>query len=138
MYSATNKTPQKVSTAVLTVLAIWIMSILLSFPLFFAMNLEVKELPEVVKRLIQLDDFTYCTEKWGEYEKGRLVYSCFILVMQVCSYYLTHSPVLLQVSIQYHEQSEVLVQYLPVGSKSDLHTPYSGHPDAIHFSPFLQ
>ena len=84
VYSANNRTPQKASTAFMTVLAIWTLSILLSFPLFFGTNLEVIQMPESVVRMIHDDSIAYCTEKWGEYEKGRLVYSCFILVMQVC------------------------------------------------------
>ena len=84
VYSANNRTPQKASTAFMTVLAIWTLSILLSFPLFFGTNLEVIQMPESVVRMIHDDSIAYCAEKWGEYEKGRLVYSCFILVMQVC------------------------------------------------------
>ena len=83
VYSATNRTPQKAYGAILTVLAIWAISILVSFPLFFAMNLEVIPMPPLVVREINDDSIAYCVEKWGEYEKGRLVYSCFILVMQV-------------------------------------------------------
>ena len=92
MYSANNRTPQKASTAFMTVLAIWTLSILLSFPLFFGTNLEVIQMPESVVRMIHDDSIAYCAEKWGEYEKGRLVYSCFILVMQVCQNWESRYP----------------------------------------------
>ena len=83
VYSANNRAPQKASGAILTVVGIWTISVLLSFPLFFAMNLEVIPMPPQVVKIIQEDSIAYCAEKWGEYEKGRLVYSCFILLMQV-------------------------------------------------------
>ena len=87
VYSANNRTPQKASTAFMTVLAIWTLSIMLSFPLFLGTNLNVIPMPDAVMKVIQDDSIAYCVEKWGEYEKGRLVYTCFILVMQVCHHH---------------------------------------------------
>ena len=82
MYSATNRTPQKLSTAIISLVAVWTMSILLSFPLFFAMNLKVIPMPDPVVKIIGDSSIAYCAEEWGEYEKGRLVFSCFSLVVQ--------------------------------------------------------
>ena len=83
VYSATNRTPQKLSGAILTLVIVWTLSILISFPLLFAMNLKVIPMPPPVVTLIGEDAIAYCAEEWGDYEKGRLVCSCFSLLVQV-------------------------------------------------------
>ena len=67
---------------------IWFLSVALSFPLYFAMNLEIIKMPEVVVKTIGEDSIAYCAEKWGQYEKGRLVVSLFSMLVQVCFFKL--------------------------------------------------
>ena len=83
VYSATNRTPQKLSTAIASLVIIWSISIALSFPLFFAMNLRIVPMPEKVADIIGDSSIAYCAEEWGEYERGRLVFSCFSFLAQV-------------------------------------------------------
>ena len=40
-------------------------------------------MPEVVVKTIGEDSIAYCAEKWGQYEKGRLVVSLFSMLVQV-------------------------------------------------------
>ena len=74
----------------MSLLIIWTSSVVLSFPLFFAMNLKVIPMPPPVAKIIQDNAIAYCAEEWGEYEKGRLVYSCFSLLLQVIE--MNNSP----------------------------------------------
>ena len=83
MYSATNRTPPKMSTAILTLIAIWGLSALLSFPLIFAMDMKVVAIPHILMKMVGDSAIAYCAEEWGEYKRGRLVYSIFSLVVQV-------------------------------------------------------
>ena len=85
VYSATNRTPPKMSTAILTLIAIWGLSILLSFPLIFALDMKVVPIPHILMSMVGDSSIAYCAEEWGEYKKGRLVYSIFSLVVQVRS-----------------------------------------------------
>ena len=41
-------------------------------------------MPAPVAKIINDDSIAYCAEEWGKYEKGRLIYSCFSLLVQVC------------------------------------------------------
>ena len=52
------------------------------------MNLEIIKMPEVVVKTIGEDSIAYCAEKWGQYEKGRLVVSLFSMLVQVCFFKL--------------------------------------------------
>jgi hypothetical protein len=45
-------------------------------------------MPPPVVKIIGDQSIAYCAEEWGEYEKGRLVYSCFSLVVQVRSNFI--------------------------------------------------
>ena len=83
VYSATNRTPQRLSGAIAWLVIVWTLSLILSFPLFFAMKLEIIPMSEQLIKVIGDDSIAYCAEKWGEYEKGRLIFSCFTLVVQV-------------------------------------------------------
>ena len=65
-------------------MVIWFLSVALSFPLYFAMNLEIIKMPGVVVKTIGETSIAYCAEKWGQYEKGRLVVSLFSMLVQVC------------------------------------------------------
>ena len=47
VYSANSRSPQKVSSAIMSLVIIWTLSILVSMPLFFAMNLEVRFLEKI-------------------------------------------------------------------------------------------
>ena len=47
------------------------------------MKLEIIPMSEQLIKVIGDDSIAYCAEKWGEYEKGRLIFSCFTLVVQV-------------------------------------------------------
>ena len=83
VYSATNRTPPKMSTTILTLIAIWGLSALLSFPLIFAMDMKVVAIPHILMNMVGDSAIAYCAEEWGEYKRGRLVYSIFSLVVQV-------------------------------------------------------
>ncbi|XP_059084396.1 neuropeptide Y receptor type 5-like [Tigriopus californicus] len=82
VYSATSRTPTKLSKALCSLLFIWSVSILLSCPLIFAMSLKVIEMPEQLLHIVKASSLAYCAEEWGQYKKGRLVYSIFSLVVQ--------------------------------------------------------
>ena len=47
------------------------------------MKLEIIPMSKQLIKVIGDDSIAYCAEKWGEYEKGRLIFSCFTLVVQV-------------------------------------------------------
>ena len=40
-------------------------------------------MPEKVADIIGDSSIAYCAEEWGEYERGRLVFSCFSFLAQV-------------------------------------------------------
>lgn len=82
VYSATSRTPPKLSKALCSLLFIWSVSILLSCPLIFAMSLEVIHMPKQFVHIVKVSSLAYCAEEWGQYKKGRLVYSIFSLVVQ--------------------------------------------------------
>ena len=83
VYAKTQAQP-KLSTAIVSLVVIWFLSVALSFPLYFAMNLEIIKMPDVVVKTIGETSIAYCAEKWGQYEKGRLVVSLFSMLVQVC------------------------------------------------------
>ena len=66
----------------MSLLAIWGISALLASPLLLAMDLKVIELPKSVLDVIGVPYTAYCIENWGEYSKGRLLYSIFALLVQ--------------------------------------------------------
>jgi len=71
------------STTILTLIAIWGLSALLSFPLIFAMDMKVVAIPHILMNMVGDSAIAYCAEEWGEYKRGRLFYSIFSLVVQV-------------------------------------------------------
>ena len=82
VYSATSRNEPKVSSAILSLLAIWMISTLLALPLFFGMTFEVVQLPPEIARLMGLPELALCHEMWGKYAKGRFYYSIFCLLVQ--------------------------------------------------------
>ena len=40
-------------------------------------------MPAPIAKVINDDSIAYCAEEWGKYEKGRLIYSCFSILVQV-------------------------------------------------------
>jgi len=79
---AKSQAQPKLSTAIVSLVVIWFLSVALSFPLYFAMNLEIIKMPDVVVKTIGETSIAYCAEKWGQYEKGRLVVSLFSMLVQ--------------------------------------------------------
>ncbi len=80
-----------VTRAVASLFLIWGLSALLSSPLLFAKKLDVLPMPRAVVEIVHAESVAYCGEEWGEYEKGRLVYSVFVFVVQVRSIIVRHS-----------------------------------------------
>ena len=44
---------------------------------------QVIPMPAPIAKVINDDSIAYCAEEWGKYEKGRLIYSCFSILVQV-------------------------------------------------------
>ena len=83
VYSATSRNEPKVLSAILSLLAIWIISTLLALPLFFGMDFKVIELPPPIANVMDLSELVLCNEMWGQnYPKGRFYYSIFCLLVQ--------------------------------------------------------
>ena len=78
MYPTRGGSP-KMSRTLLSLLVIWTASLLISSPLIFAMNLDIIRLPDPIIHIAKVSHLAYCAEEWGEYNKGRLVYSIFSL-----------------------------------------------------------
>ena len=46
-------------------------------------SFQVIPMPAPIAKVINDDSIAYCAEEWGKYEKGRLIYSCFSILVQV-------------------------------------------------------
>ena len=47
--------------------------------MIFAMDLDIIPLPDAIIPMAKISHLAYCAEEWGEYNKGRLVFSVFSL-----------------------------------------------------------
>jgi hypothetical protein len=47
------------------------------------MDMKVVPIPHILMNMVGDTSIAYCAEEWGEYKRGRLVYSVFSLVVQV-------------------------------------------------------
>merc|ERR1712038_673588 len=85
-----NRNNPKLWTTILSLVCIWVISILLSFPLFLGMDMFVNDLnetmgPVVAGCMYKLSGETsmaYCYEAWGKHGKKRIFFSIFSLVVQ--------------------------------------------------------
>ena len=85
VYSAVaSRQETKLSSALLSLLAIWGISTLLASPLFFGMQLTIYDLPAHIAQAAGTDQIAYCSEAWGSWagEYGRLCYTIFSLLVQ--------------------------------------------------------